>query len=81
MAKRKVKTFVKQKRKGRPVTVEADVSIGIRLSATQLDAVDAWALDKAVSRSAAIRHLISRGLETEAVAKRRRKKIRKDETS
>jgi metal-responsive CopG/Arc/MetJ family transcriptional regulator len=59
------KNFVKQKRVGRPVTVEADVAIGIRLSRQQLDVLDEWAATHGVSRSEAIRRLLYSCLDEE----------------
>ena len=61
----KVKTFVKRKKMGRPVTVEAERYIGIRLPDRQLDNIDAWASAHDVSRSEAIRRLVDRGLAAE----------------
>jgi Arc/MetJ-type ribon-helix-helix transcriptional regulator len=59
----KSKTFVEQKKMGRPVTVEAERSIGIRLPGQQLEAVDTWAEAQGItSRSEAIRRLIDYGL-------------------
>jgi len=50
---------------GRPVTVEAERYIGIRLPDRQLDNIDAWASAHDVSRSEAIRRLVDRGLAAE----------------
>lgn len=58
----KSKTFVEQKRMGRPVTVEARKSIGIRLPEGLLDAIDAWASANEASRSEAIRRLVEQAL-------------------
>ena len=56
------KTSADQKRTGRPVAVDAEKSVGIRLPGKLLDAIDAWALANQASRSEAIRRLIERGL-------------------
>jgi hypothetical protein len=77
---RKFKTFVRQTKMGRPITVAAERAIGIRLSSRQLDAVDAWAKTNALSRSEAIRRLIERGLGAEvADGKPRRKRRQKNQ--
>ena len=67
----KVKTYVRQKKMGRPVTVEAEKAIGIRLPGRLLDAVDAWAEANEVSRSEAIRRHLERSLAAESKPKRR----------
>jgi metal-responsive CopG/Arc/MetJ family transcriptional regulator len=56
------KTFVKQKRMGRPTTVEATKSVGLRLPEKLLETVDKWAKANEVSRSDAFRQLAERGL-------------------
>ena len=77
----KDKKIVRQnpRKVGRPVTVEAEKAIGIRLPARLLDAVDAWAEDNEVSRSEAIRRHLERSLAGDApIAKSRRETKRKD---
>jgi len=61
------KNIVRQKKRGRgrPVTVEADTPLGIRLPGKQLETIDAWAEAHDVSRSEAIRRLVDRGLAAE----------------
>jgi hypothetical protein len=56
------KSSAEQKRAGRPLAVEGEKSIGIRLPGKLLEAVDAWASSNQTSRSEAIRRLIERGL-------------------
>jgi hypothetical protein len=58
----KVTTVVRQKKMGRPITVEAEKAIGIRLPGSLLDAIDNWAKTNQASRSEAIRRLVERGL-------------------
>ena len=67
----KGKIYVRQKKIGRPVTVDGDRTVTIRLPAEQLDAIDAWAAGNTVPRSEAIRRLVEFGLA--AAAKRTRK--------
>ncbi len=71
-----VKTFVRQKRMGRPITVEAEKAIGIRLPGRLLDAIDAWAKTNQVSRSEAIRRHVERSLGAESDAGKPRKKAK-----
>jgi len=55
--------IVRQKRpRGRPVEVDADQAIGLRLPTSLLKRVDEWAHDEEIARSEAIRRLIERGL-------------------
>jgi hypothetical protein len=55
--------IVKQKRRpGRPVEIDADQFVGLRLPGTLLTQVDKWAEHKEIARSEAIRRLIERGL-------------------
>jgi len=68
----KVKTFVRQKKMGRPITVEAEKAIGIRLPARLLDSIDDWAKANMASRSEAIRRLVERQLAAEHGAVRPR---------
>ena len=58
----KVKTFVRQKKLGRPVTVEAVKAIGIRLPEKLLDAIDETATQQGVNRSEAIRRLCEQAI-------------------
>jgi hypothetical protein len=55
----KRKTNVRQKKMGRPVTIDGDRTVTIRLPAELLDAIDAWASANAVSKSEAIRQLLT----------------------
>jgi metal-responsive CopG/Arc/MetJ family transcriptional regulator len=48
--------------RGRPVEIDADVAIGMRLPSKLLDELDTWAKSRAVTRSEAIREFIERGL-------------------
>jgi hypothetical protein len=59
---------------GRPVTVEADTPIGIRLPGRQLETIDAWAEAHDVSRSEAIRRLVDRGLAAKVADQRKSRK-------
>ena len=56
-----VKKIVGQnKRKvGRPVTVDAEEKIGMRLPSALLTQVDRWAAEKGIKRSEAIREMIA----------------------
>jgi len=56
------KTSVEQKRMSRPVAVEGERSVGIRMPGKLLDAIDTWASTHETSRTEAIRRLIERGL-------------------
>ncbi len=58
----KVKTYVRQKKMGRPITVEADKAIGIRLPVRLLDSVDEAAEGQGVNRSEMIRRLLDQAL-------------------
>ncbi len=71
----KVKTFVRQKKLGRPVTVEAVKAIGIRLPEKLLDAIDETATQQGVNRSEAIRRLCEQAI---AAAPKRAKKRKAD---
>jgi len=51
-----------EKRTDRPITVEADKSINIRLPGKLLEAIETWASTNETSRAEAIRRLIERGL-------------------
>jgi hypothetical protein len=53
--------FAKQKKPGRPATGIRPM-IGLRLSEKEIARVDRWAAERKLSRSAAIRALIERGL-------------------
>jgi metal-responsive CopG/Arc/MetJ family transcriptional regulator len=64
------KTIVKQKRMGRPVTVEGTKSVGLRLPEKLLETVDRWAKVKGISRSEAFRQLAERGLAASERGKR-----------
>jgi hypothetical protein len=66
------KRKAKRKKMGRPITIGGEL-IGIRLPDRQLDAVDEWAFGMRLSRSAAIRSLIDRGLEAIAADRKRRR--------
>jgi predicted DNA binding CopG/RHH family protein len=66
----KVNTYVRQKKMGRPITVEADKAIGIRLPVRLLDSVDEAAEGQGVNRSEMIRRLLDQALA--AVPKRGR---------
>ena len=70
------KNIVRQKKRGRgrPVTVEAERYIGIRLPDRQLDNIDAWASAHDVSRSEAIRRLVDRGLAAKVADQRKSRK-------
>jgi hypothetical protein len=57
---------VKQDKPGRPVVVDADRTVGLRLSEMLLGTVDAWAHSAGVTRSEAIRRLILLGLRARA---------------
>jgi hypothetical protein len=59
---------VKQNKPGRPVIVDADRTVGIRLSELLLGTVDAWAHSAGVTRSEAIRRLIVLGLRARPTA-------------
>jgi len=68
------KTFVTQKRKkmGRPVTVDADKVVTLRVPGSLLTAVEAFADREAIkSRGKAIRLLIERGLAAPATEAKR----------
>jgi hypothetical protein len=52
---------VKRKKRGRPAT-GTDPLVGVRLPEATIKAVDAYAADKNISRSEAIREFIDRGL-------------------
>jgi Ribbon-helix-helix protein, copG family len=58
------KTFVAQKRMGRPVTVEDAELIGVRLPRKMLNAIDAWAKANKMTRSEVIRTFCEQGLKT-----------------
>jgi predicted DNA binding CopG/RHH family protein len=58
----KRKTNVRQKKMGRPVTIDGDRTVTIRLPAAQLDAIDAWASKTNVPRSEAMRQLVDYAL-------------------
>jgi metal-responsive CopG/Arc/MetJ family transcriptional regulator len=60
---------VKPKKRGRPPTGGRDPFVGIRLPADTILAVDQWAKDNAISRSAAIRQLLEQGLATRSQKK------------
>jgi predicted DNA binding CopG/RHH family protein len=47
---------------GRPVTIDGDRTVTIRLPAAQLDAIDAWASKANVPRSEAMRQLVDYAL-------------------
>jgi metal-responsive CopG/Arc/MetJ family transcriptional regulator len=47
---------------GRPVTIDGDRTVTIRLPAAQLDAIDAWADARDIPRSEAIRQLVDYAL-------------------
>jgi hypothetical protein len=54
---------VKQKRRpGRPVEIDADQFVGLRLPGALLARVDEWAANEEIARSEAIRRLVERGL-------------------
>ena len=56
-------TNVKQKSKmGRPVTIDADRPVGLRLPRKLVGALDKWANDHRVTRSEAVRQFIEQGL-------------------
>jgi hypothetical protein len=57
---------VKQNKPGRPAIVDADRTIGLRLSEVLLRTVDGWAHRAGVTRSEAIRRLIVLGLRARA---------------
>jgi hypothetical protein len=57
---------VKQNKPGRPAIVDADKTIGIRLSEVLLGTVDAWAHRAGITRSEAIRRLVVLGLRVRA---------------
>lgn len=64
-------TSVKQKsRMGRPVTIDADQSVGVRLPRRLVKAVDGWADHEAISRSEAIRRLLEQALAAGSKGKR-----------
>ena len=58
----RIKTAAEPKRMGRPIAVEAEKSISIRLPGKLIEAVEAWALANETSRAEAIRRLIEHGL-------------------
>jgi hypothetical protein len=57
-----VKNNVRQKKVGRPVTIDGDRTVTIRLPAELLDAIDAWALANDAPRSEAMRQLLDYAL-------------------
>jgi Ribbon-helix-helix protein, copG family len=57
---------IKQNKRGRPATVEADRTVGVRLPGKLVGSVDAWARRADVTRSEAIRRLVERGLRVKA---------------
>jgi hypothetical protein len=61
---------------GRPVTTGKGTQIGMRWHQPMLEAIDAWA-ERQPDRSEAIRRLVQRGLDADAV-KARRKARRED---
>jgi hypothetical protein len=60
---------VKPKKRGRPPAGGRDPFVGIRLPAETILAIDQWAKDNGISRSAAIRQLVEQAL---AVRSRRK---------
>lgn len=74
----KVKTFVRQKKMGRPVTVEAEKAIGIRLPGRLLEAIDGWAKANKASRSEAIRRMAEHFLAAESTSAKRARKPKAD---
>jgi hypothetical protein len=64
-------TSVKRKsRMGRPVTIDADQAVGIRLPSKLVKDLDAWAKSEGFTRSEAIRRLVEIGLAAQAPAMR-----------
>ena len=72
MPKKSIEVRPKKRGRGRPYTGGRDPLVAIRLPASTIQAVDQWAKDNALSRSAAIRRMVEQALAIPPVAKRDR---------
>jgi hypothetical protein len=64
MTKASTKVKPKSKKIGRPVEIAAVNFVGVKLPTALLDAIDAWAKAKEMTRSEAIRALCEQSLKT-----------------